>query len=477
MQFLIYPEEIIFMAAVIQQTRHLDHSKYDQNTIKPLTNFECARSLIAGVLISPIAICHGIVMGPLYAVKRIWGEFALRSLRNSKPSEGMSDELKAKLSKQQKHNEKYTRCLIVALCHLIPLAGVSLAAVYLKSQDPKTSNQGMAGCIEAYTHHFGKSLKNNVLNIIYPFRGMMTQDYQSPYGTVDQVISWFGPGRAKKFDIPVYRGDGKEHTISSVFLSPYMNGIHPEIPGMIMFHANMMIGHDMLYWAKSYFNMGYQILFVTMGGYPGSDEGLLTNEITSYQDANAAVEFLKNMGFTRLGVDGLSIGGTLAFAAAELHPELIKVVVANQTLNSGEKVAENQFCKGNDIKAAVHGIFTSAMPAGKIVPGVFIGKGEERRPYTTDRLDNVRKAKSLASLAEEGKQSCEVIALGTKNDEIMSYGKLTPDGYEFNSAQDIMQARYNGAKEAFMHPGEHGSTAVREIHAFEIAAILDQVLP
>jgi hypothetical protein len=95
-------------------------------------------------------------------------------------------------------------------------------------------------------------------------------------------------------------------------------------------------------WGKWYAQRGIHALCVTMGGYAGSElaEGQSMTEMTTYFDAQAAIDFAKyrtGLPNHRILVHGLSIGGGLAAAAAKANPGVHCTV--DQTFVNSEEVA------------------------------------------------------------------------------------------------------------------------------------------
>lgn len=217
-------------------------------------------------------------------------------------------------------------------------------------------------------------------------------------------------------------------------------------PTMVLFHSNAStIYSEMMTERTSFYTkMGMNVVLASMAGYPSSgDKETRTSEISVYQDANAIIEYLKSKGAQNVGVHGVSIGGALAFAAAELHPDVVKLVVADQTFSEARDVGVNlvknktKYVPGAIVRDALAGGF----PVGEVVPGVKLRDGSV---YKTDGLNNASKA---AKLRESG---CELYAIKTKYDEFMGSKGDAATGYTENFSDILNRERY-GAK-ANEHP-------------------------
>ena len=267
-----------------------------------------------------------------------------------------------------------------------------------------------------------------------------------------------------RIEIPLERGDNKEHKIRAYISSPTdEENIDTEKPTALLFHGNAQTSEDMEGIGNDYKKLGFNVMMVTMGGYPGSDKGLQTSETSTYQDANAAVEYLKGQGVSNIVTHGLSIGSSLAFAAAKRHPDVVKCVVTDQGMGSGANVAANllknilgPMTPGSVIRVAV----SEAFPVGEEVPGVTI----DGKPLLTDGLDNVRKAASL---------ECPVICVKAEKDIMMGKGQKKDGTYKSNFAKDILLARYGAEtdEKVFVTP-ESGHCAS---DAMEIQQVKDSL--
>jgi len=154
----------------------------------------------------------------------------------------------------------------------------------------------------------------------------------------------------------------------------------------ILFHANAMICLDMALWAKWYSVRGITAIAITMGGYADSSF-VTTSELTTYFDAQAAVEYAKEvtgLESNRILVHGLSIGGALASAAAAANPGLHCTV-------------DQTFVNAQEIALSCAKEFSSRVPSWMVkgaVSSMFrAGITDPRLPgYATDQFDNENKA-------------------------------------------------------------------------------------
>lgn len=208
--------------------------------------------------------------------------------------------------------------------------------------------------------------------------------------------------------VNVDRGDRAKHKITCHYSKSDSNDDTSKT--MILFHGNAMIGPQMSSSAARYKEQGWNVLMVTMGGYPGSDEGLSTNETTAIQDVNAILRFVESKGVETIGVHGFSLGASLAMHATKLSDK-VQLAVLDKPFDSAPNVAANSIrniaVSESLLPAAmIRGAMGAALPANRKVPGVPSG--------VTDGCDNVKKA---------GEFKGKLIVIGGKYDHLMGEGK------------------------------------------------------
>lgn len=234
----------------------------------------------------------------------------------------------------------------------------------------------------------------------------------------------------EKVLIKVDRGDDKKHELNCqvAFADPR----NEKGDTMVLFHGNAMIGSELADEAKVYKDKGWNVVLVTMGGYPGCDEGVETNEATSIQDVNAVLKHLENNGVENIGVHGYSIGGSLAMHATKLSDK-VNVVVLDKTFVDAPNSAANML-KNLHIpflpSSMVRGVIRGGIPAGQLVYGVADKNG---KPYFTDGCDNLEKVKSFKG---------DLICIGGTQDDFMGQEKVD-DKYTTNFSQKLVDA-YEG---------------------------------
>jgi hypothetical protein len=301
------------------------------------------------------------------------------------------------LSFRAKKNKENIAASVLAI---IPLVGHLTAAIYLKNKNPRAQGIGDAlveSCLpedQTLTNAFFyplaiKNRKNGYMDKLEKLRN------KTPFL------------RGNTITIDVDRGVVPKSKISAVEVPSAGNEMDYTKPIIVIFHANAQTALDLKDHATFYTNLGFNALTVTMGGYPGSDETIETSEVSSYQDADAAIRYLIRKGSDKIGVHGISIGGMLAFAAAELHPGIVKLVIADQTFDTIENIAVNVFKHMGIPSFIARGAARSVFFRGKPVPGV-LKNGEI---YRTDGADNLKKARSIT----QGKM-CEVFAIKSRED-------------------------------------------------------------
>lgn len=307
------------------------------------------------------------------------------------------------------------------LC-LIPVVGLIAASAYLSATDKVIAN---GTPVEMRTAAMAKLLimggplsllSEYLFKEIYPISGQPINEWLQNQNNIANE-------KMPEIQVRVDRGDGKKHEICCHYKNTTND---PSAKTMVLFHGNAGTGCSMIDQADQYIKMGWNVMMVTMGGYPGSDEGVKTNEASTIQDVNAVIQHLKKLGVTEIGVHGLSIGGTLAAHAMKLEPELVNYGVLEKTLNNVPGVAANMFNNfiASDIArdspllgkllsnippAIVWGVIEGALNPGREVPGV--------SGYFTDGLDNVEKVKGFKH---------NLVVIGGKDDDLMGIASKEP---------------------------------------------------
>lgn len=321
---------------------------------------------------------------------------------------------------------KNRRNIVASCITFLPVVGHLTAGVYMKYKNPDAQGAGDAvlqSCIPEGTHLIRSQ-----------FYRLNNSAKKNEYiGHAEEAGTWNMPESTwgEKITVPVMRLPGSPSSLSGMEWSCDSGPIDYTKPTMVLFHATSETATDLSDRAQFYRNLGFNIIAVTMGGYPGSDEGVRTSEVSSYQDANAVMEYLKEKGATDVAVQGLSVGGSLAFAAADLHPDIVKYVIAEQTFTNFEEVASNWFKNLHLPEFIARGAARSTFVKGEIVPGVF----KDGKPYTTDGGDNVGKASRL---------QCPVFAVKAGNDAMMGRAKQKGE-FSRDFADDLLDARYGEA--------------------------------
>jgi len=184
--------------------------------------------------------------------------------------------------------------------------------------------------------------------------------------------------------------------------------------------------------SEEYRKMGYNVLSVTIGGYPESP-GTTTSEASVMQDMEAVKIFLHSKDVKEVGWHGYSMGSGLAFHAAGKQYEDLSTlfVVADKPFDSVKGVAKNML---GPLGSFAEGFMNAALPPGRRVelPG--------GRWATTDGLDNKGKAGMLRST------SIPVFCVEGRLDDMMGRKPVKINNnieYSESFAQDILAARYS----------------------------------
>lgn len=334
---------------------------------------------------------------------------------------------------QEKRIQTLKHDLAASLFALIPFVGsLAIAAFFSQYINPDATNRSIQS-----VKMIAEGQKAFVRKLFFPLQG-------NP--NIEEA-SYFKGLQAKggeKIKIDVDRGEGQSTKLNIVALPPTPGQkIDFSKPTMVLFHGNIMTLKDMEDRADYYTTLGMNVVFATMAGYPGSgDSETLTSEISIYQDTHAIMNHLKSQGATNIGVHGLSIGGAMAFAAAELHPNVVKLVVADQTFDEARNVGVNFINNCNEgfkkhakkliPKSLVRRAVEVGFPKEKVVPGVQKPDGNS---YVTDGLNNKRKVDVL------GKE-CQLFAIKASKDFMMGRNGNLTEGFKDNFSDDLLKVRY-----------------------------------
>ncbi|MBA3721712.1 MAG: hypothetical protein H0W88_04860 [Parachlamydiaceae bacterium] len=332
---------------------------------------------------------------------------------------------------------------IASLLALTPVLGVPAVGAYLLSKSTNIQETGIRGGVEAMAQKIFEGRGSFVRSIFYALQGKPLSEFRKylPAYLLNKIENPQGTG-LKNIKIPVKIGINQHRELHAITIPARSSAerqepqFDPLKPTVVVFHGNGETAHCKLEHANFYQHLGFNAVLVTMGGYPGSGLGVKTSEVTSYQDADATIKYLKNLGVNNIVVHGTSLGGTLAFAAGELHSDVVKLVVADQTFDKPANVAVNLLnnITGNYARfvpsALIRGLVAGSFTTGEIVPGVAMKDGS---PYRTDGLNNLRKA----SVLRRG-----VFAIKAERDHFMGREGSIRDGFKENFADDLILARY-----------------------------------
>lgn len=257
---------------------------------------------------------------------------AIRTVQNCMTDDEIKREQALQSLKENAHS------FVVSLLSIMPFLGLLTARAYAKT----IHGQSTITPAEAIVRQLFKpmpGMSKLARFALFPISNTSAQDHQnanplhqSPiffYVTEDTSV------HCQEETIPVKRQDGKTHTITchTVQLPNKLNN-----KKMLLFGGNKEIGLGMKDVAQKYLQQGWDVCMVTLGGYPGSDEGTTTTEVTAIQDIAAVLEHLKDV--PTLGVHGFSIGAALAMHAAQLS-ERIQLVVLDKPFTTPQDVAAN----------------------------------------------------------------------------------------------------------------------------------------
>lgn len=355
--------------------------------------------------------------------------------------------------------------IISSTLSAIPVVGLFGAGLYSKyvASDSLKSINFKECCAEAISQHIlGQFLPMipwvglDPKKVVFARSGGKLKDNQAraqSWSKFEKIIIEKG---AKALSLPVKRGDGKAHTISCYHI---VQEDKQDACTMILFNPNGGLGTAMCKEVDFYKSQGWNVLLMQLGGYPGSDEGLNTTEITTIQDAYAMIRYLEELGVKKMGVHGQSLGGSMAMHATQLSGR-VKIAVLNQTFDNVRNLSANSLTNTFKVNlspeadpcipksvikslqlslppAVVKGAVGSAFPVGKIVPCVIKPDGSN---YFTDGLDSVRKVRLFTNT---------LICIGAGRDFLMGYDKVGQDveeepQFSRNFAENLIAAHTPG---------------------------------
>lgn len=198
----------------------------------------------------------------------------------------------------------------------------------------------------------------------------------------------------EKVSIDIQRGDKKQHAITCLKLPHKPN--EPSSKTMVLVGRAESIGSMMRNEAKWYQERGWNVLLVTLGGYPESGDAIDTSEQTTIQDMAGVLKYVEQQNnLHTIGVHGFCLGGALAMESARLSEKVGLVIVdkpldyvpyslANIWKNKWEGIPAIFRCIPSFL---IRGIARAAFPSGKRVSGVV---DKNKQPYSTDGYDLCR---------------------------------------------------------------------------------------
>lgn len=465
----------------------------------PMTSERVAGDIgfvIGGVIIQPLWMLPAAAMAGINKVKYVASEVKLAKLESKEAALNKQiEQIKAKgeeapevveelnklladcrskIEKQELKSQKYFQGFLGHAISLVPMAGVALSAIYLANVRPGQETGVRAGLEAIGTNlPLKNAIADTLLDPIYYYRdrpkkndsvaeavGDKTGDEKQraieginasltrecSRGGKYRALSDFGVV-AEHVEVP--RSEGKSSYL--LFFRPA--NLDPNKPTIVMFHGNASGPGSMAHFVKDLKN-DYNIIFATMGGYPDNNDGVKTTEATTYQDANAILEWAKKQPNVKgdIGVYGHSIGSTLASFCADAHGDRVKACCLNVPLGSLPNAAANMTHNCLPLAGSlVRGMARGALPKDEDVYGVTKGG----KPYTLDQGDNHRK---LAQ-ARNDRTGLHLQTIMRTSDHIMSYGVGKSGEYEKSPALDL--AREHGAECIVLdgdHNGRHGDS-------------------
>lgn len=456
---------------------------------------------VLSVTITPIVGMVGTgvyaVKGVIYKLKEIWYELKEYDLRNNPLNFDLDGEQKEYV-KLQLEDIRFSatnnrRDLVASLLASLPLFGVAAAAIYLKQTDEDVEDKGVHGGVEAFVKWstprivqkvgfsqlyptesvkssfeiydkvdvpktFNLEVRNNLVDNFNKLARnrdgiLATKNSRFDQSVIDSLTTETRILAAKVYKIDAEQiwkeyFDEVEIDVSGTNgtkLQMFQNkNFDVKKPCVIMFHGNGMVrrSYSNAVEAQQWKEMGYNVIVATMRGYPDSGTTTIqTTESSTMQDVNAILTYLDKKDVKEIAAYGLSIGGTMACMAAELRPDLVKVVIADQTLGSAKNVAANTVRNIPILgplapTSVIRGVFSAIFDEER-VPGV---KNLDETSVYTDGLNNQRKARLL-----KGKKIA-LIVISADEDSMMGRDQGLKNEkmiYSRNFSDDLIESRYD----------------------------------
>lgn len=295
-----------------------------------------------------------------------------------------------------------SRKIAASIFMSIPIAGVFAAGAFLvkTSPHPVAGNTTMKQIFRAFNEHCVYDFKGLGRETLFPL-GQTSKTLEEFYGDEDEVRHLFDGQFMKPSEkmahlgaeqgyVKVDRGDGLEHEIRCQHINTTGNHVDQTV---LIFNPPEAVAEEMAEAALLFKKAGWNVMLVTLGGYPGSDQEVLTDEISVIQDVNAVLKLLDNIGVDNIGLYGPSISGTAASMHAINLSDKVKCFVPDRPFTSPTSLVGNTIKNFGGIgkiiptglaKALMSVTFPTEIP----VPGV---TGKDGQPYKTDGFANVDK--------------------------------------------------------------------------------------
>ena len=172
------------------------------------------------------------------------------------------------------------------------------------------------------------------------------------------------------------------------FFGEYYRAGHNTFPGKCMIAFGGSVGKFLLsqMMAREFAASGMDVLILAYHGEPGLPKLLKDQPVDVIEKAAL---WLKEQGYEKIGLWGVSMGGCLALLAGSLLPELVSCVVASAPMEMVPQ-AEDSKCPIPGSAFSFHGKslpFVRYVPDGKAWKQAFLRESlRHKEPYTRDLL-------------------------------------------------------------------------------------------
>jgi hypothetical protein len=333
---------------------------------------------IIGILGTPFSMLHGII-GVCYYITKL-------AISIFKSCHGAQEAAKG---------------LAVSALRIVPLIGMQLAEHY--SRTGKLLNFIESPALVSILNNLGLNLHHIVFN----------RNGRIEMNVLTKLIDTRAKAcKASVKHMTIQTPSGREHAASFIKAKDNTDSS----PVVILSHGNAACRGDAIY--EFFLNRGYNILLVDYSG-DSSTKDEICSEKNMLEDAAADIDFVcKTLNVNKVAFAGISLGGAHAvnhaYLLAQKHLEGITVPFI---------MVDQSFTSTPDVVGKVVEMKTQSTFLKRIVKEIARGEVVLAKATEPD-ADGLNTKEKLALLGKQPEfKECQVILIGTKDDEIMGNGE------------------------------------------------------